>query len=306
MLPGLGAAVSGLDAEQNAMTTLGNNLANESTPGYKSQEAEFASLLSQTANAGTAPNALGTQGGVNALQFGMGAQVGGVSVNQSQGTLTNTGNPLDFAIQGNGYFQVQGTSGTFLTRAGQFSLDAQGNLVDSFNGDIVQGYSAVIAKMNYTLTPPTPAAVSPTMGTTLTGLNIPQEITGGTPPGTYMLSSFSVGQNGIISAVYTNASGNTINQALGQIVLGTVPNPSGLVAVGSNAYQVGADSGAIVAAAPGTNGAGTVIQGSLEGSNVDLSQNMAGLIETNGAYAADAKVVTIGQQMEQELASMVQ
>ncbi|MCL8208282.1 MAG: flagellar hook-basal body protein [Actinomycetia bacterium] len=304
MLSSLGAAITGLTTEQQELNVIGNNLANQSTPGFKAGELDFATLLSQTFNTGTAPNPP-TQGGINPFQIGMGAQTTGVTPDQSEGPLMQTGNPLDFAIQGNGYFVLRGPNGTTYTRAGLFAVDAAGNLVDRQTGTVVQGYS------NVTSAPGTsPATVSTTA--TAGGLQIPQLISnppgGGT--GNYELQSFSVGQDGTIVGTYQAVSAATtpatVSVTLGQLAIAQFANPDGLVAVGDSQFVAGPDSGTANVTGANTSGAGQVIEGALEGSNTNLVQSMADLVGANGAYDTSAKVITIAQQMQNALDQMVQ
>jgi flagellar hook protein FlgE len=121
------------------MDVVGNNIANVNTTGYKSSSVLFEDLLSQTLTGAGAPSAV--QGGTNPAQIGLGVQLTGVSINFAQGATQLTGRSTDFAIQGDGFFVVNGGNGTSYTRNGSFSLDANGNLVDA-NGNYVQGWQA--------------------------------------------------------------------------------------------------------------------------------------------------------------------
>jgi flagellar hook protein FlgE len=125
--------LSGLSTSSEALNVVGNNLANLNTIGYKSQDISFSDVLGQQfATPGTP-----TSG--NIATIGLGAQVSGIRSNYSQGTVTTTGNPLDVAIQGQGFLVVDSSQGQYYTRAGNLQLDANGNLV-SQSGDNVQGY----------------------------------------------------------------------------------------------------------------------------------------------------------------------
>ncbi len=133
-LTSLYAGLSGLNAHAFQLSVIGNNLANINTPGYKASNAAFEDLLSQTLTGGS------SAGTINFLQVGLGVQVGGTNQNFSQGSLQTTGNMSDVAIQGNGFFIVQGDQGLNYTRAGNFHVDANGNLVTT-EGAHVQGYT---------------------------------------------------------------------------------------------------------------------------------------------------------------------
>ncbi|NJL18331.1 MAG: flagellar hook-basal body complex protein, partial [Nitrospira sp.] len=129
ILSSLFTGVSGLNANGNALSVVGNNIANLSTVGFKSSRSVFADLISSS---------LGGAGG--AIQTGLGVALNGVQGNFSQGSLSTTSNALDLAIDGNGFFILRDTSGgAFYSRAGQFHLDAQNRIVDP-SGFLLQGY----------------------------------------------------------------------------------------------------------------------------------------------------------------------
>lgn len=139
MLRSLYAGVSGMNANQEWIDTIGNDIANINTTGYKSTEVQFEDFLSQTTSGATAPTT--DVGGVDPTQVGLGVQVGGVESNFSAGTTEQTGNPLDLSIQGNGFFIVNDGSQSYYTQAGSLQLDANGNMVTP-NGYLVQGWGA--------------------------------------------------------------------------------------------------------------------------------------------------------------------
>jgi len=123
MLTSLYSGLSGLNANALQLSLIGNNLANVNTPGYKSSTAAFQDLLSQTIAGGSA------DGSLNYLQVGLGTGVAATDQNFSQGSLQATGVNTNVAIQGQGFFVVEGPDGTNYTRAGDFHIDANGNLV---------------------------------------------------------------------------------------------------------------------------------------------------------------------------------
>ena len=128
-----------MDANQEWIDTIGNDIANINTTGYKSNEVQFEDLLGQTQAGATAPTS--TEGGVNPTQVGLGVKVAGIEANFTQGTSEQTGNPLDLSIQGNGFFIAQSSNETVYTQAGSLDLDGNGNLVTP-NGDLIQGWPA--------------------------------------------------------------------------------------------------------------------------------------------------------------------
>ena len=145
MLRSLFSGITGLRAHQQMMDVTGNNIANVNSSGYKSQTAVFESVISQAVKAPGAPVAAGAnaaaRGGVNGVQIGLGVQLAGVSTNFGQGSSQLTGVSTDFAIQGTGFFTTNNGTENLFTRAGSFTLDANGRMV-SPDGSIVQGYMA--------------------------------------------------------------------------------------------------------------------------------------------------------------------
>ena len=128
--------VSGLDVNQTWLNVIGNNVANSNTTAFKSSRALFSPQFYVTDSNGTAPTT--TYGGSNPSQEGLGATVATVEKNLTPGTIQPTGKPTDMAIEGNGYFVLQGAQQTY-TRDGAFNLNSSDQLVAS-GGQFVQGY----------------------------------------------------------------------------------------------------------------------------------------------------------------------
>lgn len=129
MMRSLYTAATGMDAQQTKMDTIANNLANANTTGFKKTRADFEDLLSETIRSPGAPT---PQGGVAPvpLQVGLGVRTSSTTRSFAQGDYSDTGNPLDVAIQGNGLFRVMRPNGEFAyTRAGNLKVDAEGRLV---------------------------------------------------------------------------------------------------------------------------------------------------------------------------------
>jgi flagellar hook protein FlgE len=140
MLRSLFSAISGLQAHQTKLDTVGNNIANVNTVGYKSSQTVFQDTLSQVLSNGSAPTA--NTGGSNPAQVGLGVKVAGISTNFKQGSAQSTGNSTDFMINGDGFFVTKSGSGEQLyTRAGSLQFDGQGRLVTP-DGSILQGWMA--------------------------------------------------------------------------------------------------------------------------------------------------------------------
>jgi flagellar hook protein FlgE len=137
----LSAGVTGLQAHQKMLDVAGNNLANITTTGFKSSRITFSELLSQTIKKASQPT--GTVGGTNPQQMGSGVGIAGISPNMQQGNIVNTGNPLDLAMEGEGYFVLNDGSKDVYTRAGAFAVDADSNLIDPATGYLVQRIGSV-------------------------------------------------------------------------------------------------------------------------------------------------------------------
>jgi len=137
----LSAGVSGLQAHQKMLDIAGNNLANVNTTAFKAKTINFSELLNETITKGTQPTP--TIGGTNPQQRGGGVKVAGITSNMSQGNIVTTGNPLDLAIEGQGYFVANDGARDVYTRAGSFAVDADSYLVDPTNGYHVQRIGSV-------------------------------------------------------------------------------------------------------------------------------------------------------------------
>lgn len=139
MIRSMYAAVSGLRSHQTMMDVVGNNIANVNTTGFKKSEVLFKDVLSQMMSGASAPTSV--LGGTNPAQVGLGVSVANIAQNLGQGSLQVTNRDLDLAIQGDGFFVVDKGGEQMFTRAGSFSLDSTGRLVNS-EGALVQGWSA--------------------------------------------------------------------------------------------------------------------------------------------------------------------
>jgi len=253
MNPALWAAKTGLDAQQTRMTVTSNNLANVSTTGFKKGRAVFEDLMYQNVRQVGASTSQDTQAPTG-LHLGTGVRVVATEKSYTQGSLSQTGNALDIAIEGRGFFQVQMPDGTMAyTRDGDFQTNAQGQLVTS------SGY-----------------AVQP-------GITIPDGA-----------QSISVGTDGVFSALLPGQSAPT---QIGQIQLVDFINPSGLQPRGDNLLLESAASGTATTGNPGLNGLGAVRQGELEGSNVNVVEELVSMIETQRAYEMNSKAISTTDQM---------
>jgi flagellar hook protein FlgE len=175
MMRALLSGVSGLRNHQTEMDVIGNNIANVNTVGFKASRVTFQEGFVQLLAKATRPN--GGMGGTNPLQIGTGSQIGSIDQLFTQGSLENTGQPLDLAIQGDGMFVLSNGERTAYTRAGNFRMDADGRLVSPFTGFVLQGVNAD-ARGNFSPSGPigtlqislgTEAPAQQTGGITMTG-----------------------------------------------------------------------------------------------------------------------------------------
>jgi flagellar basal-body rod protein FlgG len=252
----LDVAATGMAAMDLQVQVIAGNIANMSTTAYKSQRADFEDLLYEHvqrigAQASDQGNILPV-----GIELGSGVKTVGTPRLMTQGSLSQTGNTLDVAIQGTGWFKILMPDGTFsYTRDGSFQEDAQGRVVTA-EGDLVQPTITI-------------------------------------PPGS---SGLTINQQGQVSVT---PSGSTTSTVLGQFTLTTFINDAGLQANGSNLFTATPASGQPQDGTPGTNGAGTLLQGSLEESNVDAVTEISNLISAQRAYEMNSKVVSAADEMLQ-------
>jgi flagellar hook protein FlgE len=150
VLRSLFSGITGLRQHQTLMDVVGNNIANVNTTGYKSSSVVFEDTLSQMMRAASAPNA--GVGGVNPAQVGLGVQLGAISTNFAQGSAQNTGRATDLMIQGDGFFVLRNSNTEQYSRAGSFTFDTDGRLVNP-EGMRVQGWTGTGGVVNTNAAP---------------------------------------------------------------------------------------------------------------------------------------------------------
>lgn len=257
MMRALYTAATGMNAQELKMQVTANNLSNASTTGFKKARAEFEDLLVETLR----PAETGEGGRPVPLEVGLGVRAAGTSRAFSQGDLIGTENPLDIAIQGDGFLSVRQLDGTqALTRAGNLRLDSTGQLVTQ------QGL-----------------LVEP-------GFQIPADTT-----------EIVITENGRVQA---KVAGRTNMVEVGVLELAMPENPGGMTALGGNLFLPTEASGRTEMTKPGEGGAGTLLQGFVEGSNVKTVDEMIDLITTQRAYEMNSKVIQTADQMLQKLTNL--
>lgn len=255
MHPALWISKTGLDAQQTQVSVISNNLANVNTVGYKKSKPVFEDLLYQNVRqpGGATSEASELNSG---LMLGTGVKVVATQRNFMEGSILQTSNPTDIAINGRGFFQILlPDNTTAFTRDGSFQLDAEGNMVTS------SGYALA------------------------DNINVPAGATG-----------LSVGVDGTVSAVL---QGTVDSVTIGQIQLADFVNPSGLLPMGENLFKATTASGTATIANAGANGMGRLNQGALESSNVNVVEELVGLIEAQRAYEMSSKAVQTVDDMLQ-------
>lgn len=261
MNPALWVAKTGLDAQQTRMTVVSNNLANVSTTGFKKDRANFQDLVYQTvrqAGGQSSQDTLLPSG----LSLGTGVRVVATEKQHTQGNLVQTGNSLDMAIEGRGFFQILTPDGTIAyTRDGSFQIDDQGRVVTS---------------SGFLLEP---------------GISLPEGV-----------ESVTIGMDGTVTAQLPGQSATT---QLGTIQLADFINPSGLQPVGQNLYQETTASGTPMVGTPGLDGLGSIFQGALEASNVNIAEELVNMIETQRAFETNTKAIQTTDQMLQFITNNV-
>jgi flagellar hook protein FlgE len=260
-----------------------NDIANVNTLGFKSQRTTFKDSLSQLQRGGAAPNA--QQGGSNAVQVGLGVQLSSIDNNMQTGAMQTTGNPLDVALQGEGWFRVTsaaaptpaagaynpaipGGNTVQYTRAGNFTRNQEGYLVTQ-DGQYVIGRSAATGADTF--------------------INIPNGAT-----------NMSIGQDGSISFDAPNGGGRV---TAGYLSLAKFANEGGLERVSSNRWAASNSSGTEAVGLPG-GGYGLTNSGAIEMSNVDLAQEFTNMITAQRGFQANSRVISAADQMLQDLVNL--
>lgn len=392
MLKAMDSAVAGLRAHQNKLDVIGNNIANVNTNGYKAQNYTFKDSLYTTAassSGGQATNGSATVGGINASQYGYGSMTGVISTDMSSSTPSYVGG-FNASINGAGFFVTKSTNiqlnfasptGTgdvasvaaensslmknsqfSFTRVGQFSIDANGYIVDA-NQNFVYGYQPakkdqVTGTTTTTTTDADGKATTTTKTTTakqdaditnpeaydmghLTPLRAPHSVTFdadnvnstalrkwsfgqyGKPNKGYsdplttnddgtavdntalQMKSISIDDSGIVKGILQNDQGNPVTIVLGKVAIATFQNPEGLTKAGNNTFQTSNvdNSGTVTTDAPG-GATSTLMAGYLEGSNVDLAKEFSDMITTERGFQANSKLITVSDEVLQELVNM--
>jgi flagellar hook protein FlgE len=268
----LSVIMTGLSVAQKDLSVTANNLANAGTVGFKRSETNFVDVFANDATSSAK------------TQVGSGAIVDQVQRIMSQGSMTTTSRVTDLAIAGRGFFvlapQVEAGAADqapMYTRAGNFGIDSTGKIVDS-SGNVLQVF-AVNAEGVATL-PATIAASVPSKNATDS-----------------LLQSISIDTKGFIKAVY--ADNSTTN--VGQVALASFPRDDALKNIGGTKFIATGDSGVATLTPPGAPSAGDLFTSTLEEANVDITQELMGMLRSQQIYNGNARML----QAAMEVASRI-
>ncbi|WP_266157654.1 flagellar hook-basal body protein [Dyella silvatica] len=246
MIDALYIAASGLSSQQQQIDVISNNLANMQTPGYKRSRVAFTDVSSLTpaqAQQGLATNLVGA-----------GTQIMETAPVMLDGTIQQTNNTLDVAIQGAGFFEIEsGDNERLYTRAGQLKIDSDGYLANATGQRLAQN------------------------------IQIPTDAT-----------HITIASNGEIRGVLGS---DKQDSSIGNLQLATFSAPEALRSVGGNNFATTPASGDAVIGKPGDAGFGSLSQGYVEGSNVDLVGEMSTLVLAQRAYQLNARVLQASDQI---------
>ncbi|MCI3919019.1 flagellar hook-basal body complex protein [Paenibacillus sp. TRM 82003] len=272
MLRSLYSGISGMRGFQTKLDVIGNNIANVNTVGFKAGRVMFKDILSQTISGITAPEE-GARGGVNAKQVGLGVTLGAIDTVHTPGSAMTTNVVTDLRIDGDGFFAVRASEDQeipYLTRAGNFTLDALGQLVTA------EGYFVLDSG----------------------GENVivdPEAVT-----------AFSIAQDGNIIGIGPDGSSEPIGVQIGVV---KVTNPGALEKIGGNMYRFNANADAedepvLSTAMNADEGTGAIISGQLEMSNVDLTGEFSEMIVAQRGFQANSRIITTSDEVLQEVVNL--
>ncbi len=253
MNPALRTSASGMRAQQLRVDVIAHNLANVNTSGFKRGRVTFEDVFYETLQGARVVN-YAQAGTLAPIQLGHGVRLAAIQRIHTQGHVEMTGQPLDLAIEGEGFFQVLRPDGTLgYTRDGTFTISDTGALVTN-GGHLLQ--------------PP---------------INVPPDAT-----------SVATAPSGVLTAQVANGSTPI---ELGRIELARFVNPSGLESLGENLFGETAASGEPIPGVPQEDGFGRLMGGALEGSNVEIVQEMVDMIAAQRAYEINARAIRTAEEM---------
>lgn len=268
-------SLSGLRNAQTSLNVISHNIANAETGGFKKSRVEFSDIVAGSAF--TNPKMI----------VGIGSTVAAINQNFAIGPVEQTGSALDVAIAGDGFFEIANaaTGETMYTRNGAFTTDDQGFIHDGSNNRL-QIFAAV--------TPP--ATIDPATAARVDA-QLPPFNTA-TPPAPF--AGVAIAGDGTVTASYGDGS----NTVIGRIALASFTSPTGLRQVGSSNWTVTGLSGSPDYGLPSEGNYGELMSGALERSNVDLADELVGLITAQRYFQANAKAIDTATQLSQTVLNL--
>ncbi len=273
----LNTALSGISAAEMAISVSANNLANSQTDGFKSSRVVFEDQTPQTLDNGLEVS--GSSGGRNPTQVGRGVRPAAVDGDFSQGTIVVSGDPLDLALEGNGFFVLEGADGEQLfTRDGNFHFNGNSELV-SDTGLRVLGFNV---DGNFQLNTSNLEAVKAPRGPASSNADV---------------TDVAVGEDGTVRGRFADG----IVRDLGQVQLVEFDNPNGLVRRGQNTFSTGNISGLPTLSNPGST---RVVSGARELSNTDMAGEIINMSLFSTMFRTNMRVLETGDELLEELLNL--
>jgi flagellar hook protein FlgE len=263
-------SLSGLKNAQTGLSVTANNIANAETLGFKKSRTLFSDLV-----VGSNPK----------MQQGIGSTVQSISQNFGMGPIEQTGGAMDMAINGDGFFAVKNptTADVAYTRNGAFTVDDSGFVKDG-NGNRLQIFTP-------TQNPLTDQPVD---------AQLPAQSTVTAPAVASPFAGVTVGTDGSVKVSYADGT----NETIGKVALANFPAVNGLKQTGSSNWVATGLSGAAEYGSPGDTGMGTILAGSIERSNVDITEELVGLITMQRYFQANAKAIDTATQISQTVLNL--
>ncbi|WP_068774630.1 flagellar basal body rod protein FlgG [Paenibacillus sp. FJAT-26967] len=275
MLRSMYSGISGMRGFQTKLDVIGNNIANVNTAGFKKGRVNFSDIMSQTVSGSSAPSTDPSRGGINAKQIGLGSSISSIDTIHTGGSAMTTNVPTDLRIDGNGFFAVStggGDEPIYLTRAGNFTIDANRHIV---NPDGMYLLS--------TDREPIQLAENATKFSISQDGSIIEVIEGIPVVSPYKISVVKVANPAGLEKIGGNLYDYTLNA--------------------DTFDELAARLGESLAADPAT-GTGSIITGQLEMSNVDLTEEFSEMIVSQRGFQANSRIITTSDEILQEIVNL--
>ncbi|MEH7073162.1 flagellar hook-basal body complex protein [Neobacillus drentensis] len=323
MLRSLYSGISGMKGFQTKLDVIGNNVANVNTVGFKKNRVMFQDIINQNIAGATSPT--GKSGGVNPMQVGLGARTATIDTIHTPGSPMTTSVGTDLAIDGDAFFVVNNGEASYLTRAGNFTRDGNGTLVNA-NGFFVTGMAgenptdgSPAGALQYV---PINITVDQTSNLDDSGNVITDE--NGNQKEPLKFTSYSIDSKGYINVVredntsgklamvmdpaspnygkyYLNSSDSNENISIATAV---ATNPGGLQKVGNTMFVETGNSGKLDVGRIDDTKGGQIVSGVLEMSNVDLTEEFTEMIVAQRGFQANARTITTSDSLLEEIVNL--